>query len=517
MRRPVLLTIACDVAAVTVAGTVASFGWPLVAPPPRSALVLFGVSALLLCGGFRLYTSHTVLQPERTVAVIVAATALASLVFVLPVPGPDVLTVPQTADAWLLFAGALVLGRLGMARFVSAHLAAGQPTLIVGAGRVGRIVEQRLHSEPELGLNPVGFLDDDPLYAEGSGTGATVLGGVRELEKVVCERRIRHVLIAFSKASDDELVKLVRECERLGVSVAVVPRLFELTARTRGIRYLGGISLVRIRRSAPTRLRVRTKDLIDRVVSAVLIVLFAPLLAVTSAAVFVSLGRPIFFRQRRVGKDGQTFEILKLRTMRDDPVTGDGSEESYRCSRVGAFLRRTSLDEVPQLLNILRGEMSFIGPRPERPELVADFRRRIYRYDERHRVKGGISGWAQVYGIGRGEDRFANSVLSDRAEWDNFYIEHWSPMLELRILLRSLPAMWRFSQGSSAAAVAEASEPAAEVRLGADIAGDQSTPTPTPTPAELLLGSIAAGEVTPAPGQVVVSAGAGVVDGSGQP
>jgi lipopolysaccharide/colanic/teichoic acid biosynthesis glycosyltransferase len=172
-------------------------------------------------------------------------------------------------------------------------------------------------------------------------------------------------------------------------------------------------------------------------------------MAGAAVAVAVSLGRPILYRQRRVGLDGRPFDILKFRTMRPAGETspaaaGDlvaegiapgGVEGEDRRTRTGALLRTTSIDELPQLFNVIRGEMSLVGPRPERPELVALFEERVYRYDERHRVKAGITGWAQVHGL-RG-----NTSLADRVEWDNYYIENWSLWLDVKILLMTFTAV----------------------------------------------------------------------------
>jgi lipopolysaccharide/colanic/teichoic acid biosynthesis glycosyltransferase len=166
-------------------------------------------------------------------------------------------------------------------------------------------------------------------------------------------------------------------------------------------------------------------------------------------AIFVTLGRPLFFRQVRVGRDGRTFAMLKFRTMRpvEEAVPTDidlppdtapgGIEGDDRRTRLGAFLRRTSIDELPQLINVLRGQMSLIGPRPERPEFVGLFEQSVYRYSDRHRVKSGITGWAQVHGL-RGK-----TSLSDRVEWDNFYIENWSLWLDLKVLLLTFLAVAR--------------------------------------------------------------------------
>jgi lipopolysaccharide/colanic/teichoic acid biosynthesis glycosyltransferase len=166
----------------------------------------------------------------------------------------------------------------------------------------------------------------------------------------------------------------------------------------------------------------------------------------------VSSPGPIFYRQRRVGLDGRHFEILKFRTMLDTPEAAEEPGENVaqamlrrqsplvsgdRRTPIGRWLRRLSLDELPQIINVVKGEMSLVGPRPERPSLAESFERQIYRYGERHRVKSGMTGWAQVHGL-RGQ-----SSLSDRAEWDNYYIENWSPWLDLKILLLTVPAMLR--------------------------------------------------------------------------
>jgi lipopolysaccharide/colanic/teichoic acid biosynthesis glycosyltransferase len=172
-------------------------------------------------------------------------------------------------------------------------------------------------------------------------------------------------------------------------------------------------------------------------------------LLAAAGAVWLSLGRPIFFRQVRVGVDGRRFEMLKFRTMReggvsderlelpDDVAPGGIEGEDDRRTRVGAFLRRSCIDELPQLFNVLRGDMSLVGPRPERPEFVRRFEQSVDRYGERHRVKAGITGWAQIAGL-RG-----NTSVRDRVEWDNWYIENWTPWLDVKIVLQTAAAVVR--------------------------------------------------------------------------
>jgi exopolysaccharide biosynthesis polyprenyl glycosylphosphotransferase len=325
--------------------------------------------------------------------------------------------------------------------------------LIVGSGRVGMLTAKRLLDEPELGLRPVAFLDDDPLDAEAAPAGLPVLSPNGDFETLAAQLRIDHVIIAFSRASHDELLALARSCWRMGIAVSVVPRLFEIEGERVVTEYLGGLPLVEMRPSDPRGWQFRFKYAIDRVVAAVALTVLAPVMLVTAAVVRLTMGNPILYRQRRVGRDGHVFEMLKFRTMREAPA-GEadadwadaqlGTETSIehaplsdRQTPVGNFLRRTSIDELPQLWNVLRGDMSLIGPRPERAHYVERFEKGLYRYGDRHRVKSGLTGWAQVNGL-RGK-----TDLRDRTEWDNHYIEHWSLWLDLKIVFMTLGSLVR--------------------------------------------------------------------------
>ncbi|MBV9354869.1 MAG: exopolysaccharide biosynthesis polyprenyl glycosylphosphotransferase, partial [Chloroflexi bacterium] len=180
------------------------------------------------------------------------------------------------------------------------------------------------------------------------------------------------------------------------------------------------------------------KHAFDRTFAALALIALAPLMLLIALGVRVSSPGPILFRQRRVGRDGREFDVLKFRTMRvpdsnenfapPEGCAPGGIEGDDRRTRVGAFLRDFSLDEIPQFINVLRGEMSVVGPRPERPEFVRRFTVEVQRYDDRHRVKSGITGWAQVNGL-RGQ-----TSIADRVEWDNYYVRNWSLRLDLRIL-----------------------------------------------------------------------------------
>jgi exopolysaccharide biosynthesis polyprenyl glycosylphosphotransferase len=346
---------------------------------------------------------------------------------------------------WAFLGVYLVAGRTALQWSLGNAHRAGlllRPTLIVGHGRIGALVAKRLLSRPELGLQPVGFLDKDPLALD-EARDLPVLGASWDLERVVEEHGIRQVVVAFSTAPDHVLLRLLRRCDSLGVDVAFVPRFYEAVGEEVTVEHLGGVSLVLPKRVDPRDWQFRIKYLADRVVAAMLLLICAPILAIAAVAVLLSSGHPVVFRQRRVGRDGQVFEMLKFRSMRQrsgedmafvlpDGLGPGGVEGVDRRTRVGRLLRATNIDELPQLFNVLKGEMSIVGPRPERPEFATRFASSVYRYGERHRVKAGITGWAQVHGL-RGR-----TSIPDRAEWDNFYIENFSLWLDLKILLMTV-------------------------------------------------------------------------------
>ncbi len=339
-----------------------------------------------------------------------------------------------------------------------------RPTLILGAGKVGNLAAKRLLDRPELGLEPVGFLDDDPLEIPGESSMLPVLGAPPDLDRIVADHGIEHFIVGFSMASHQMMLGLVRRCWELGVSVAIVPRLFEVEGDRVVIDRLGGLPLVSLDAPLSSEIALAAKYAFDRVAAAVALVVLSPILAGLAVAVRFSMGSPVMYKQRRVGRDGQHFVMWKFRTMsvpryahRDanedwaraalqesalEPASSRSAvAESESCGALavenretplGRRLRRFSLDELPQLWNVLRGDMSLIGPRPELPQYVERFEEGIYRYSDRLRVKSGMTGWAQVNGL-RGD-----TSLVDRVEWDNYYIENWSPWLDVKIALLTL-------------------------------------------------------------------------------
>jgi len=331
------------------------------------------------------------------------------------------------------------------------------PTLIVGAGLIGSHLVKRLVGEPSIGLRPVGFLDSDPLPGTEPETGPSipVLGGLGDLAGAVEQTGARHVILAFSSDPDYVLVEKVKECQRLGIGVSLVPRLYEAINERATLDHVGGLPLVSLRPTNPRGWQFGVKHALDAGFAFVALVALAPLLGVIALLVRMSSSGPILFRQQRMGRDGREFTMLKFRTMRGDPavegeadagwaaeIRGESSDTALtpldRTTRVGRLLRAASLDELPQLIGVLRGDMSFVGPRPERVGYARDFTAEIDRYDDRHRVKSGITGWAQVNGL-RGK-----TSIADRVEWDNYYIQNWSLWLDFRIAVLTVAEVFRF-------------------------------------------------------------------------
>jgi exopolysaccharide biosynthesis polyprenyl glycosylphosphotransferase len=449
--------VAVDALMLFAAVVVADLGAPRAGVPSTPAvwLVAFPLLTFGLMAARGLYRPRVFLRVLDDLRIVVTSAALAAMIVlslrVLAADDPWVAA--QTARIWAFASVYLLAGRVVLSWGELQARRRGEsvrPTLVVGAGKVGRLTARRLLEHPELGLKPVGYLDKEPLAAD-AGDRLPVLGASWDLDRVVEEHGVRHVVLSFSTAPQSVLLAVMRRCQELGVEVSMVPRFYEKVVGHIGVEYLGGIPLMTAQPTNPRSWQFAVKHAVDRVVAAFLLFLAAPAMLLAAAAVLATMGRPVLFRQARAGRDGRVFEMLKFRSMR--PAAGEsdasppapgtapgGVEGDDRRTRLGAFLRRTSIDELPQLWNVVRGEMSLIGPRPERPEFVERFTREVYRYGERHRVKAGITGWAQVNGL-RGK-----TSLADRVEWDNYYIENWSLWLDMKILLLTVLAIVRPAQ-----------------------------------------------------------------------
>jgi exopolysaccharide biosynthesis polyprenyl glycosylphosphotransferase len=421
-------------------------------PPTEGASLLWAypVATMAFLAVRGLYRPDPHLALLDAVAQIAGAAAFAAMLVIalIEIGEPSASPAALVGPVWLAGTLALIGGHValeGVRRRAREHRIGGKATIIIGAGRVGARLERRLREEPRLGLNPIGFVDSEGGEEYNGAVESPVLGRPSELRSIIRETGAEHVLLTFLRAPDSAVLPLIRDCEALGVDVSVVPRFFETTNSRVVLKHIGGLPLFSFRRVDPKSWQFAIKHMLDRIAAALMLLVLAPLLIAIALAVRLSSPGPTLFRQTRIGRDDTEFEMLKFRTMREtdgieaifetSPDQAPGGVEGVdRRTRVGSMLRRTSLDELPQLLNVLRGEMSLVGPRPERPEFVRHFGENTERYTDRHRVKSGISGWAQVHGL-RGQ-----TSVADRVEWDNYYIDNWSLWLDVKILLMTLVA-----------------------------------------------------------------------------
>jgi exopolysaccharide biosynthesis polyprenyl glycosylphosphotransferase len=317
-------------------------------------------------------------------------------------------------------------------------------TVIVGATAVGRELGRILLERPEYGLRPVGYLDEMSAPARRS-LPAPLLGSCQDLLPTLQALDVRCVLVAFGTSRPAQLVELLRSCDRHRCQVLFVPRFYELHQTNRQTDTVGGIPLVRLRSAGRQRPTWRLKRATDLVLAALGLILAAPVMAACALAIRLEGGPGVLFRQERIGMDERPFTMVKLRTLRPSSEWESRTKWSVandpRLGPVGRFLRATSLDEVPQLANVLRGEMSLVGPRPERPFFVEEFSRRIPDYAARHRVRAGLTGWAAVNGL-RGD-----TSIEARVSFDNSYIENWSLWLDIKIMIRTVGAVLARSSG----------------------------------------------------------------------
>ncbi|HEX2757018.1 MAG TPA: undecaprenyl-phosphate glucose phosphotransferase [Thermoanaerobaculia bacterium] len=335
------------------------------------------------------------------------------------------------------------LVRFGIRKYLETLWSTGagvRRTLIVGAGHAGRALADKLLDHPATGLKPVGFADDDPLKRVGGYRGLAVLGTTSEVTALIRAHEVDTVFLALPVEAHRTMLTILKEVGNQIVDLKVVPDLFQYVTFKAGIEDFDGLPVINLTQMPLEGWNSLVKRTMDVALSALGLVALAVLFPILALAIWLEDRGPIFYAQERMGLDGRLFRMLKLRSMRVD-AEDDGArwteENDPRRTLVGAFLRQTSLDELPQLINVFKGEMSLVGPRPERPEFVSTFREKFPQYMLRHRVRAGITGWAQVHGW-RG-----NTSLSKRIEYDLYYIENWSVGLDVKILW--LTVKWGFT------------------------------------------------------------------------
>ncbi len=433
-----------------------AYGLRLLIPIPRAAqeirtlvdyLPMLGIhtfSVLLVLLFARLYTLNRASRIDEFYSVVISASlgtflgiAFASMTLRDFSIGRDY-SRAMVLYAWLSSILLITLGRLfnsWLRNYLTRRGWGRRRVMVVGTGDIARMILQKILWSPELGYDVIGAIANNGANVE-SLLGVPVIGGVRHLRDLIDEHQIEEVIIALpEETSHQEILWLISECERGRVTIRVYPDLFQIMAGPVSIGEMGGVPLLTVRDIAQQGWRRVAKRIMDLVGAGVGLILFSPLMMFTAVLIRLESPGPVFYVQERMGLDARSFPMLKFRSMRADAEkTGPGwtTEDDPRRTKIGSLMRRTNLDEVPQFINVLLGQMSLVGPRPERPVYVEQFRRSIPRYMERHREKSGMTGWAQINGL-RGD-----TSIVERTKYDLWYIENWSLFLDVKILIRTI-------------------------------------------------------------------------------
>jgi exopolysaccharide biosynthesis polyprenyl glycosylphosphotransferase len=310
--------------------------------------------------------------------------------------------------------------------------------LIIGAGEMGCSVAQKLSRYKDLGFAVKGFLDDEKQEGEivDADGGYKVLGPVNALESILEKNDVSDVYVALDLENYHKILETLQVVTKYVVNIRLIPDLFQLLTLKARVEDLDGFPVISVDEPPLRGAMLLVKRAMDIGVSSLFLLLFSPLFLLISLAIKLTSKGPVLYHQERMGLDGKRFIMHKFRTMICDAESGTGpvmcSANDPRITKFGRLLRKFSLDEVPQLINVIKGEMSLVGPRPERPVFVKEFREKIPKYMLRHKVKSGITGWAQVHGLRQ------DTPIDKRLEYDFYYIQNWSLSLDLKILWSTL-------------------------------------------------------------------------------
>jgi len=336
----------------------------------------------------------------------------------------------------LLVVGSLRMGIRAILRRVRLSGHNLRRILVIGAGVLGQEITRKLLDHRDLGFQVVGLLDDDPDKVGADFHGVRVIGRLDDVESAVQEHSIDQVFIALPLEAHRKMMQVLEIVGRECLDVRLVPDILQYATLKATLEDLDGTPVINLSQVPMQGWKSLAKRLMDIGIAGISLLVLLPFYPLVAAIIWHQDHGPIFYRQERMGLDGKPFMIFKFRSMRVNAESSSGpvwaTEDDPRRTRFGGFLRRWSLDELPQLLNVLKGEMSIIGPRPERPAFVQEFKHQIPQYMLRHRVKSGLTGWAQVHGW-RG-----NTSISQRIKYDIYYIENWSLRLDLKILWMTL-------------------------------------------------------------------------------
>jgi exopolysaccharide biosynthesis polyprenyl glycosylphosphotransferase len=364
----------------------------------------------------------------------IVATAIITFLFKADLDYPRMMI----AYAWVLTFLFIAVARIIRMRiqWVLQALGFGETkVIVVGNGETGRMIATTIQKSPGLGYRLVGVVDDRP--SNGDFT-TTWLGPVSQLGQLIEQHQVNEVFIGMPEASHETILEIISNAQRDRVGVKVFPDIFQIITSPVGIGDLNGLPMVTVRDVALRGWRLTVKRSFDIVLSTIILIFTSPLMLITALLIKLESPGPAFYTQERMGLDSKPFKVIKLRSMRvDAEAQGPGwtVKDDPRRTRLGAFIRRYHIDELPQFINVLLGDMSIVGPRPERPMFVEQFRRLVPRYMDRHQEKAGITGWAQVNGL-RGD-----TSIFERTKYDLYYIENWSLLFDIKIIIRTIGVM----------------------------------------------------------------------------
>jgi len=339
--------------------------------------------------------------------------------------------------AWLLTITFVTIGRILHSRFqwtLQAHGLGQSRLLLVGTGDIARMILQKIRQSPGIGYETIGFVSDE--NGMENILSLPVLGHTDDLADIIDQYQIEEVIVGMPEASHQRILSIIANCERGRVAIKVFPDVFQIMATEISIDDLNGLPLLSVRDAALRGWRLTIKRGMDVVISSIVLVFGSPFMMLLALLIKLDSPGPVFYAQERMGLDGRTFPIIKFRSMPPNSESKSGpvwaKPDDNRSTRLGHLMRRFSLDEAPQFINVLLGDMSMVGPRPERPVFVNQFKQSIPRYMDRHREKAGMTGWAQVNGL-RGD-----TSIIERTKYDLWYIENWSILLDIKIMMKTL-------------------------------------------------------------------------------
>ncbi|HEV2721632.1 MAG TPA: undecaprenyl-phosphate glucose phosphotransferase [Thermoanaerobaculia bacterium] len=417
--------------------------------------------AFAVQGLYRIRPARSKTEEWLSVAIgsVVATVVLSGVLLWVRPAKTDVLYSRLTLAMFMVCAIVFVIvGRIFVRAFVERRHRGGRDldrVLIAGNGELARAVVERIEGHGELGFRIVGYLAEGT-EDRGQGTDGALatappvpcalspvplsdlecLGAIEDAEQVIESHAVDHVFVALPHASSKAMMALLDRLVRSCVSIHVVPDLLQFMVLRSRVEDIDGLPTINLSETPLEGWSRFVKRGFDLVVAGVLAIVFSPVMLLIAVAIWIEDRGPIFYRQVRMGLDGKPFEILKFRSMRVGAERETGAKwaerDDPRRTRVGRLIRAWSFDELPQLWNVLRGDMSVVGPRPERPQFVEQFRAELPHYMLRHKVRAGMTGWAQVHGW-RG-----NTSIRMRIEHDLYYIENWSLMLDLKILFMTV-------------------------------------------------------------------------------